>query len=138
MADVPLEKEDQVPTPLVFADKEELLAQWRADAESLVSWFETRYEDGIWPARKPRTVSEQRTHRSRRTLRLRCDKRLEFPLDPWPFQGTRLAVQGSPNRVYQTPVERATREPYPCLVVVNAVHKLRGGAETVDAGKGSV
>jgi hypothetical protein len=51
MADVPLEKEDQAPTPLVFADKEELLAQLRADAESLVSWFETRYEDAesiVW------------------------------------------------------------------------------------------
>jgi hypothetical protein len=53
MADVPLEKEDQVPTPLVFADKEELLAQLRADAESLAGWFETRYEDGTWPGRKP-------------------------------------------------------------------------------------
>jgi hypothetical protein len=92
---------------------------------------------GTWPGRKPRTVSEQRSHRSRRTLRLRCDKRLEFPWDPWPFRGTRSAVQGSPNRVYQTPVVKATREPYPCLVVVNAVHKLRGGAERVDAGKGS-
>src|SRR5215213_9366679 len=93
---------------------------------------------GTWPGRKPRTVSEQRTHCSRRTLRIRCDKRLEFPWDPRPFQGTRLAVQRSPNRVYQTLVVRATREPYPSLVVVNAVHKLRGGAETVDAGKGSV
>jgi hypothetical protein len=32
---------------------------------------------------------------------------------------------------------KATRKQYPCLVVVNAVHKLRGGAERVDAGKGS-
>jgi hypothetical protein len=45
MADVPLKKEDQVPTPLEFADKEELIARLRADAESLASWFETRYED---------------------------------------------------------------------------------------------
>jgi hypothetical protein len=37
---------------------------------------------GTWPGRKPRTVSEQRSHCSRRTLRLRCDKRLEFPWDP--------------------------------------------------------
>jgi hypothetical protein len=37
----------------------------------------------------------------------------------------------------QTPVVKATREPYPYLVVVNAVHKLHGGAERVDAGKGS-
>jgi transposase len=37
---------------------------------------------GTWPGRKPRTVSEQRSHRSRRTLRLRCDKRLGFPWDP--------------------------------------------------------
>jgi len=34
-----------VPTPLEFADKEELIARLRADAESLAGWFETRYED---------------------------------------------------------------------------------------------
>src|SRR5829696_771345 len=79
---------------------------------------------GTWPGRKPRTVSEQRSHRSRRTLRLRCDKRLRFPWDPSPFRGTRSAVHGSSNRTDQTPV-------------VKAVHKLRAGAERVDAGKGS-
>ena len=42
-----------------------------------------------------------------------------------------------PNRADQIHAVKATRKPYPCLVVVNAVHKLRGGAEKVDAGKGS-
>ena len=42
-----------------------------------------------------------------------------------------------PNRADQIPVVKATREPYPCLVIVNTVHKLCGGAERVDAGKGS-
>ena len=92
---------------------------------------------GTWPGRKPRTVSEQRSHRSRRTLRLRCDKRLEFPWDPSPLRGTRFAAHGSSNRADQTPVVKATREPYPCLVVVNTVHKLRGGADGVGVGKGS-
>jgi hypothetical protein len=44
---------------------------------------------------------------------------------------------GPPNRADHIPVVKATREPYLCLVIVNTVHKLRGGAERVDAGKGS-
>jgi hypothetical protein len=62
----------------------------------------------------------------------------------WSFRGTRRRFggrappyTGPPNRADQTPVVKATREPYPCLVVVSTVHKLRGGAERVDAGKGS-
>jgi hypothetical protein len=42
---VSLEEEDQVPTPLEFADKGELIARLSADAEALAGWFETRYED---------------------------------------------------------------------------------------------
>ena len=56
---------------------------------------------------------------------------------PFAVPGTRSAVHGSPNRADQTPVVKAAPEPYPCLVVVNTVHKLRGGAERVDAEKGS-
>ena len=46
-----------------------------------------------------------------------------------------FGAQGSSNRADQTPVVKATREPYPCPVVVNTVHELRGGAERVDRGK---
>ena len=62
----------------------------------------------------------------------------------WGFHGTRNRFggrappsTGPPNRADQIPFVKATRKPYPCLVVVNAVHKLCGGAEKVDAGKGS-
>src|SRR5215204_351085 len=87
--------------------------------------------------RKFRTVSEQGSQRWRRTLRLRCDKRRKFPWDPSPFRGTRSAVHEPSHRADQTPVVNATREPYPCLWVVSTVHRLRGGAGRVDAGKGS-
>ena len=89
-------------------------------------------------AENPLTVSEQRSHCSRRTPRLRYDKLPEDAWDPWPFRGTRSAIHGSPNRVDQTPVVTAKREPYPCLMIVKTVHKLRRGAERVDAEKGSI
>src|SRR5215203_2355200 len=56
---------------------------------------------------------------------------------PVAVSGDALHRTRSSNRADQPPVVKATREPYPCLVVVNTVHKLRGGAERVDAGKGS-
>jgi hypothetical protein len=55
---------------------------------------------------------------------------------PVAVSGTRSAVHGSSHRADQTPVVKATREPYPCLVVVSTVHKLRATAEFVYAGKG--
>jgi hypothetical protein len=44
-ADVPLGREDRVPTPLEFADKKDLITRLKADEESLAGWFERRYED---------------------------------------------------------------------------------------------
>ena len=57
-------------------------------------------------------------------------------MGPIAVSGTCSAVHGSSNRADQA-VVKATREPYPCLVVVSIVHELRGDAERVDAGKGS-
>ena len=45
------------------------------------------------------------------------------PVDP----GARAPPYPGPDRAGHTPVVKATREPYPCLVVVSTIHKLRGG-----------
>src|SRR5829696_10537739 len=95
---------------------------------------------GTWPGRAwPKTPNRVRATKPPFAKDTSATLRQEagVSVGPVAVSGMRSAVHGSSNRADQTPIVKATREPYPCLVVVSTVHKLRGGAERVDAGKGS-